>query len=359
MPLVRVGTLPISALNIGLAGVPPALGAKVAKIGATLSQFTAGLQAAFTMKASFPPNLPGYAASFASALNPVNLAANFNPANWVTANASANIGLVARLALIEAQIAIVTLVVDGFRAGLDVGGLAGWTYAGSAAGFGSTLQGATATGFGRTAADANIQALVIATNAFSGWQAFGSGFNVGSSARADLGSAPANDRLNFLGELTGGAWNTGLAAHFADIDLLLAELHATASSIQGQIELSLGLHLPDPVAIVRAGLAINLTAALGNLVNIQTDLTGSIGALQAQIDATLTLAGSISASLSGGGLTFWTYSGAASGLGSALAAELASGLPGAGQGPTGPAYGLAIASTPTAMGAFGSIFKTS
>jgi hypothetical protein len=221
------------------------------------------------------------------------------------------------------------------------------------------LEGATETGFGRTAADAQIQAVVIATESLAGWQAFSQSVNTNGTANTPATTAA---RLAFLGELSGRRWNSGVATLAADLDLLVADFRGRKAGLEASALVAVGLNLPDVSVVVDAGLSIvadiGIDGLLDNMLNVSADITGAIGSVTAQIDAVLSLSASIAAQLSAGGLTFWTYSGTASGLGAALKAELAGGIPG-GSGPRAPAYGLALAGTPANMTIFGSIFKTS
>lgn len=359
MALVRVGSLPVSAINVGLAASISGLTAKVSKLQADLTKLTPALAGQVEIAADFPPSPTMYAGPLAASLNPLELAAVFNPANMATASADLSVDLAADLAFVTAQLVVVESLQAAFTAGLEAGGVAGWSYSGPGAGFGSELEGATETGFGHTAADAQIQAVVIATESLASWQAFSQGVNTNGTA-----STPATmaARLAFLGELSGRRWNSGVAALAADLDLLVADFRGQKSGIEASAQVAIGLNLPDASAVVDAGLSIvadvGIDGLLENMLNVSADITGAIGGVTAQVAAVLELSASITAQLSAGGLTFWTYAGPASGLGAALRAELAGGIPG-GSGPRAPAYGLALAGTPANMTTFGSIFKTS
>jgi hypothetical protein len=360
MSLVRVGSLPVSAVNIGLAASIGGLTAKVAKLQADLTKLTPALAGQIEIGLDFPPSPTMYAGPLALALNPLELAAVFNPANMTAASADLSVDLAADLVFVTAQLEIVEALAATFTAGLDAGGVAGWSYSGNARGFGSELERYTATGFGRTAADAQIQAVVIATESLAGWQAFSQGVNTNGTANAPASALAA--RLAFLGELSGRRWNTGVASLAGALDLLVADFRGQKAGLEASAQVALGLNLPDVGAVVDAGLSIvadvGIDGLLENLFTVQADITGAIGDVTAQVDAVLALAADIAAQLSAGGLTFWTYAGTASGLGEALKAELAGGIP-SGSGAQAPAYGLALAGTPASMALFGSIFKTS
>jgi hypothetical protein len=357
--LVRVGSLPVSAVNVGLAGSIAGLTAKVSKLQADLTKLAPALAGQIEIGLDFPPSPTMYAGPLAAALDPLELAAVFNPANMAGASADLSVDLAADLAIVTAQLEIVESLQSTFTAGLDAGGVAGWSYSGPAQGFGSELAGATETGFGRTAADAQIQAVVIATESLAGWQAFSQSVNTNGTANTPATQAA---RLAFMGELSGRRWNSGVAALAADLDLLAADLRGQKAGLEASAQAALGLNLPDVSAVVDAGLSIvadiGITGLLENMLTVSADITGAIGDVTAQIDVVLELSASIAAQLSAGGLNVWTYSGTASGLGAALRAELAGGIPG-GSGPKEPAYGLALAGTPASMALFGSIFKTS
>jgi hypothetical protein len=359
VPLSLVGTLPVSALNLGLAAAPAGIGVEVSKLQADITRLTGALDTQLAVTAEFPPNLAGYTAAFALALDPTAVAAAFDLTNWVTLNADAKVGLAIDLALLESLLAILDGIIDSFTLGLSAGGLAAWSYAGRAVGFGTTLDGATRLGIAGIPADQDVSAIIIGTASHASWSTFGEGFHVGTSAGTDLGDETSQELLAFLGTLTGRDLSTGVRDLFSLLDLLRAELEGRKDAIEAQIELSLGVNLPDPTAIVEAGLDIDLGAALGNLVDVQADLGADIDLLTLNVEAALALSASISAQLSVGGLTLWSYSGPMSELGAAFAPEIEDGVPGA-TGANGATYGLVIASaSPTAWADFTQIFRTS
>jgi hypothetical protein len=93
-------------------------------------------------------------------------------------------------------------------------------------------------------------------------------------------------------------------------------------------------------------------------VSIQLDITAQIGLVELDLAAVVDLLADLNAQLAVDGLHYWTYSGQAGYLGTSLAAELRSGLPG-GPGPGAPIYGLVIAcASPTAWASFGNIMIT-
>lgn len=358
MPLELVGTFPVSVLNIGLAASPAGLAVEAALLADDIAKATVSIGANVLVEASFPPSgaLPALFASFDVAA----LTSILNPANWVTLNADANAELLLDLAFAQLQLAAMEPLVLDLQIGLGAPGLYGWTYAGNAAGFGTTLQAETAAGFpGGVLPSGNVNALVIATNSFTSWGSFGNGIRIGTSGDENLGNQTAVQRLKFIGSLDGGFWNVGVDGLLSGFEIILAGLRGKVSQIQAQIDLSLGLNLPNPIPIIEASFNVDVDVALGNLINVSTDLTGEISLLQARIDANVELAGNLALDLSAAGLTFWSYSGPASGLGSELATELATGLPGAGEGPSGAVYGLVLASADASnWNNFGRVFKT-
>jgi hypothetical protein len=360
MPITNVGTLPVSAINVGLVACVSGLGVESAKLGVDISGLNAALAGKFEVSANFPPPAPSYAAGIVTQLDPLEVAAQFLPGNWPTMGASASIDTLAKLGIVEGQLAIVENVTASITAGLTAGGISGWSYAGGASGFGESLTDATASGFGKVAADTEIQAVIIGTESFSSWGSFAQGFDVGTSAAAP--AVAAAPRLAFLGEQSAGDWNSGVADVAARLDLFVAELRGLKAALEAQLQLALGLNLPDAQVVVDAGLAImadvGIDGLMLNMVNVQADIDGELEGISVQLDVVLALSADLSAQLSAGGLTFWTYTGPASGLGAALRSETQDGIPG-GSGPSAPAYGVVLAGAAPSMALFGNIFKTS
>lgn len=358
MTLNRVGTLPVSAINLGVAAAPPALQAEVAKLQADVSGLTAAITTQLEVQATFPPNIAGYLTAFSLVLDPSVLTSAFSPANWLALNADANVELVAELAFIEAQIAIVAPVVEDLEAGLTAPGLAGWTYAGDARGFGAELEGATVHGTGAVNGREQVSAIVLGSASFSDWATFGTGFRTGPSSDEDLPDPTRERRLRYQGALSGGEWSGTARDLLPRLRLILEGLQGSKAAIEEQIAITVGLNLPDPSIIVDAGLEVDLVAALGDMVDVQADLGADIGTVTGQIDAILDIAADVQATLSGGGLTLWTFSGELRQLGAELAEETRPGLPGVGER-SAPAYGLVIAAkAPEAWADFGLVMRT-
>jgi hypothetical protein len=351
MALQLVGTLPVSSVNLGLAFGPSGLAAQVAALQAEITKLTAALDLQ-VMVALKPPD-PTTLLALQGCLDATALAAAF--AIWPTLTADANAELTAELGVVLAQIEFVGDIVTTLEAGANSGGLTGWTYAGRARGFGSTLAATTQYGFGAAAPDDEVNALIIACPEFGAWASFSASFNTGTTATADLGPATTQEQLQCLGTLTGGQWDTGALTLAARFRLYLDLLYGRKTQLEAQLQVSLGIGLPDIDALLAFGATLDLDLALDNLVTVKTDLLAAISGLQARIDLLLDLLASLDAQLSASGLTVWTYSGRAGDLGAALAAEIQDGLPG-GTGPAQPVYGVAIAcASPSAWAAFGNI----
>lgn len=360
MPIVQGGTLPVSAINLGLVASVSGLQAEVTKLEADVTNFTPGIAAQVEIALDFPPDPLSYTAALSASIDPLNVAAELNPGNFVAAGADTNAELVVQKGLIDGQLAIVSEVTETVGAGLAAGELAGWSYAGRGPGFGDQLVPATENGFGTTAPGDLIQAVIIVTESFASWQAFSGGVNTGTSAAAEVTADV--ERLQFMGTLGGADWNTGSADLLARIELFLDELRGAKAIIDAQIDLSLGLNLPDAEVIADASGAVvadfGIDGLLDNFVNVSVDLDADIGFLTAKIEFLFNLIAEIGGDLSAGGLTIWFYDGPASQLGAALRGEIADGLPG-GSGPSAPIYGLVIAGPADSMLTFGSVFKTS
>jgi hypothetical protein len=351
MPLTFQGSLPVASINVGLVASLAGLNAELAKLQAEVTALVPAFVAQAQVTVNFPPNPATFAAALTGWLNPVQVAASF--ASMLVVGADANLDLVVQLGTVTAQVELVALLLAPIELGLAVPGIVGWSYAGRAARFGLELERFASPGFGRFAATTQVRGVVIATESFASWQGFAEGFETGASALAEA----VSDVLTFLGAKGGGAWNIGTATLIARLRLFLAELQALQASLEAQIQVTLGVNLPDVTALVDAGLAVDVSVVLDNLVNVQVDLTAAIGALQVKIDALLALIAELDAQLAFGGLAVWTYEGAAGDIGSALRDAIASGVPG-GSGANATAYGVALAGTPGALETFGNIFLT-
>lgn len=359
MPIEQGGTLPVSAINLGLVLSVSGLQAEVTKLELDVSNITPALAAQASISLDLPPDPASLTLNVEAAIDPLNVAAELTPGNFVVAGVDTNAELVLELGVIDAQLEIVEEVTAQAGAGLAVGELAGWSYAGGARAFGEALDPATAAGFGTTAPGTPIRATIIATESFASWQAFSGGFNTGTSGQAEVTGADA--RLQFLGTLGGADWNTGTADLFGRIGLFLDQLRALKAAIEFQIELSVGVNLPSATLIADAGADIVADIGIDGLldfIDVDVDIDAALGFLNAKIDFLLNLIAEIGADLSAGGLTIWFYNGPAGQLGAALRGEIVGGLPG-GSGANAPIYGLVIAGPEDSMLTFGTIFKTS
>jgi hypothetical protein len=358
--MLLIGTLPVSAINVGLAASLGGLNAKVAKLQADVSALSPLVEGQAQLALDFPPNIVGYTATLAASNNPLEVAAALSPAAVTANGVDTNIELVAEGGFIEGQLAIVGSLSASLGAGLNAAGIGGWTYAGRVGGCGELLTQDTRTGYGRTTGDAQIQAVIIFTESFDSWGSFSQGCNTGSSSAAPAAATDA--RLAFLGELGGNKWNTGVDHVLADLDLFLAELEGLKASIDAQIAMTVGVGLPEVDLLVEVGAGIiadvGIDELLDSLVNVDIGLDAAIGSINLKLDQVLSLIADINGQLSAGGLSFWVYTGSASELGPAVRDALTDGLPG-GSGPDAVTYGLVLAGTAASMATFGAVFKTS
>jgi hypothetical protein len=353
------GTLPVSAINLGLVASVSGLQAEVTKLELDVTNMTPALAAQASISFDGPPSPAGFAIDVAAAIDPVNVAAELQPGNVQLNGFDSNAELAVELGVVTGQLAIVEEVTGTVGAGLAVGELSGWSYAGGAAAYGQSLEPATSGGFGTTAPGTAIRATIIATESFASWQAFSSGFNTGTSGQAEVTGADA--RLQFLGTLGGADWNTGTSDLFGRIGLFLDQLRALKAEIETQIQLSAGVNLPSATLVADAGADVVAQFGIDGLLaalDVDVDVEAGLGFLNAKIDFLLGLIAEIGGDLSAGGLTIWFYDGPASQLGAALRGEIQNGLPG-GSGPNVPIYGLVIAGPADSMLTFGSVFKTS
>ncbi len=349
MTIGFVGSLPVSAVNVGLNASLVALDVEIGQLTVDLSGLAAAGTAQIEVSASFPPNVPAYTAALGATCNPLEVGLQLTPGIFSVNAAPLAVDAGVELGLVEAKLAAALAISEPLEAGLAVGGIAGWSYAGTAKGFGDALQRATAGGFGRTAADTQIQATILATENPVTWLGLGSGFHTGAPSPG----------LHYLGQLGASEWSFGLGTIMARLRLFLLQLRGLKATLEYQIQFCLGLEMPDVDLVVDTGLDViadlGIDGLLDALVNINIELDASIAGLQARIDALLALQLSIAASLSGGGLAVWTYAGPASLLGVELQGQITNGVPG-GNGPGASINGLVVAASPVAMGTFGSIF---
>ena len=366
MGLTSLGTLPVSALNIGLGASLPFLNSKILDLQASISGLQIALAAQLQLGINLPSiTLPSIAAAFEAQL--ANLPTLLNPLTWVTLGADVNVAVGLQLGLVELNIAAQAALQATFQAGLSAGSLSAWSYSGRSVGFGEALAYQNERGWGGIAQGSQVQALIVATESPASWGSFGFGFSTGASAKVAASGAlpraksqvpgsgpPAH--LVFEGVLNGGQLNTGVLRVKALLDLFILKLKGFAVGLRLQLGISIGLNLPSLGSLTASLSAVAPSIALQNLLTVKLDLVAAISGLQLQIQVILQLIADISASLSAGGLSVWSYAGAAGELGSSLRLALAGGLPG-GSGPETTAYGIVIATQlPSAFAAFGGIF---
>lgn len=347
MALTLSGVLPLSAVNLGLQASIAGLTAKVAKLGVDLTDFGAALEAGILVAADFPPDPTAYGAALAS-FTPADIIAAFDPTTWVALAADSNVDVGIRLGVVSLQVAAVGALFGALDIGLGAGKLWGWSYSGGARQFGLDLTAATQNGFGHTGPTEQIEATIIATESFTSWQQLASSMDLRDPAG-----------LIFLGERTADRWSAQVADLRLQLGRFKAELDGLKANLEASLAFSLGINLPDPQVVIGAGASVlldwGLDGLLENLVTVRSDLTATIGAIQADIDAILEMVAQLNAQLSAGGFAVWKYSGRAMDMGREFARAVDNGLP-EGSGPGAGVYGLIIGGSGDAMSAFASIF---
>ena len=336
-----IGVLPVSGINVGLALAPPILQAEITDFGIDLSKLTLAIAAQIELGL----NVPNFAALAATlAQFPPTIAGMLNPSNMLTLGASLNLDLALQLGLIDATLALALSVKATIEAGLSTGGIAAWTYSGPASGLAALAPGSIVGNY--------TVGLIVATENPSSWCQFSVSVNTGPSKTAAVGGPPT---LTSLGELSGGEISTGLLSFSGVLDLYLLKLTGMKAAIAAQIELTVGVNLPDPSALLALcnQLIADVAGLLDNLVNANVDLSVEIGTIQLRLDYILALSLSIGAQLSAGGLALWSYSGTS--LGADVATAIAGGVPGGG-GPTSDIRALILGcATPSVWAPFGLI----
>lgn len=352
MSLTLLGVLPVSAFNVGLALGPTSIGVEIAKLQYDLGNFQGALSAQLQFTPANLPTLPLLQAEMALYL--AALEGMLNPANFVTAGVEVNGSLTADYAIISGQLALAEQLNATFSAGLDAGGLAMWTYRGSADGFGPSLQAQTVYGYGSVAPSTHVNALVVTTEDFTNWGTFSATFNTGTTADRPVQTSTER-ALKFEGYFDGGQLNTGVAELKGQLDLVLADLRGKKGGLEVQLQVSLGLNLPDFSQLVSIATSFSLPDLMPNLT-FSVDLTADISALSADIAALQAQIGALQTTLSAGGFAVWSYSGPVNALGSELTSALSAGVP-SGSGPATAAYGLVVAcEVPAVWQSFGLIF---
>lgn len=318
MTMDLVGTLPVSGINLGLSLAPPILSAKITQLGVDLSNLSLAVTAQLGVSANLP-NLVGLSAAL-SELQKTVMAMFSPPQKFISLGADLNDDLVVQLGLVDAALSLALSASTQLSAGFSVGDIAGWCYSGPARHLASTSSAFSGEYY---------SGVMIATESISSWGQFGVSVNTGPSRTAPPGGPPM---LTSLGKATGGEIFSGMLDVALVIDEFLLQLKGMKANLELSIDLTLGLNLPDPSALLDALMDLIGQAAhlLDNLVNVNVNLDFEIGSIQAQLDYILSLTGSIGAQLSAGGLALWRYSG--TDLGADVSSALSGGIPG-GSGP--------------------------
>lgn len=352
-----VGILPIGSLNVGLGSASAGVSAEVAKLQADASNLDVALKGSIDVAAHFPPDPVSIAAVIGAGLSASELSAIMNPAGWVTIGAEANIDIALQLGFIEGQIGAVAQAKGAISAGLDAGGISGWSYFGRCSGLGAELAPQVRFGFGGLGPADEVTAIVIVTESFASWRELSKSM---AAAPANTPATSAESRIVSHGPRSGADWNTGTAELGARIDAFSEELDGLKASLEEQAELSLGLNLPDVEPIVDAGIeifgSIGADGIADNLVNVRTDVTGLIQGISADAGAIASVLADVDAQLSAGGFATWSYRGRADQLAKEVEQAMANGLPN-GSGPSSPVYALVLAGSLPSMSLFAGIFQ--
>lgn len=343
-------TVPVSALNIGVSATLPGIQAQLTELYLDLSKLGIIVKDLLPILAL---NLPSIGLLLpALELHLTQLPSIVLPEKWVTANVSVAADLSVQFGIVDAALKLVGKIAATLELGLNTGGLQTWTYIGRAGKFASALAAAV----GRDARA--VQGFVVACESFDSWGSFSVTCNTGSTSTQGT-KVPSESKLTYLGGLTGAQLNTGAFHVKQVIDLYLLHLTGLRATLKAQLNLALGINLPD-ITGIEAGFKAALPHVdimVDNLINLKFNPQIHIDGINFRINALLKLIGSLSASLSAGGLTFWSYNGQASGLGTELAAQTSGrGLPG-GSGPDATIYAMAtICASPSAFADFSLIF---
>lgn len=334
------GVLPVSGINFALTLAPPVLQAEITQLGIDLSNLGIAVAGKLQMGLNVP-NLVGLTSTLA--LLPPALASMLDPTKFLTLGASLNADLLLQYGLIDVAATLALSACAKLDAGFSVGGIAAWSYSGSAAGLASLARSSF---FGPWQ-----KGLMVATESLSSWGQFSASVNTGPSRTATAGGPPT---LTDLGELSGGEVMANLLDVKAQLDLIKIKLQGMKVALELQLQLTVGVNLPDPSELI--GIAQDLitqaSQLLDNLINVSADLTAEIGLIQVRLDYILSLVASVAAQLSAGGLAFWTYSGNGT-LGQDVAGAIANGVPG-GSGPSNDIRAIVLAhETPSIWAPFG------
>lgn len=344
-----MGTLPVSGLQIGMVAAANGFALKVSGFEELIVDLGATTEAQIQMGLSFPPNAPGIAAAVAVQLSPSTLASMLNPVTWASANLELQAGIVAEIAVLNGKISVASALAASLRAGFDAGGIVGWSYAGAAQRFGVEMSRELRGSTGGIPRSSSVSGLVIACEDAASWDSLSRGFNTGAARGSELRP---------MGSMTGGEVVTGLTQPLAEIDAYLEGLRGELSGLEANLQIALGADLMSPSELISLGASVDVDSAIGSLLELSVDIGAEVGNVNASMAALAEVEAELEASLSGGGLSLWRYSGAIDDLGASMEDGINAGLPGGG-GPSAQVSGVVLAcSSPSAWAAFGALVPT-
>lgn len=167
-----------------------------------------------------------------------------------------------------------------------------------------------------------------------------------------------------LGILSGGAINIGAALALPSLQLRLGELNGQLLSLQGNLDIALGVTLPDPTALIAAAAQVvtEIESLLSSVPSASLDLSAGIavdlGAIELLVLSLEALIGTIEGGLNAGGIAAYAYDGPANRMGAELGQVTSGGV--AGSTPEGNVNGLLLAcADPEAWASLSAILKTS
>lgn len=343
MSLSLMGVLPVSGITLGMVAALPTLQAEVTQLGLDLADL-ATTSIKLAANALTPPDPTAFLTGV-SAL-PLMLPTITDPTKIVAAGAEANVELIAKLGVVSLALEAGEPIGARLTAGLGGGGFGVWCYSGTCAGLVSLSPGAFGQGWER--------GILLATESLSTWGTFGQSVNTGQSGSASAGGPPT---LTHLGSWSAGKLCPGFLEVSGQVGKFLLRLRGMKASLEGDIALTLGLNLPNPLEVLDEinALIAEAEQLLESMLQVPIDLTVDIGTIQARLDVVLEMTGKITAQLSAGGMAAWGYSGG-SDLGGDIASALASGIPG-GSGAGADIRAMMIAhASPDIWSPFGLIF---
>ena len=340
MPLDLVGTFPIAIANPGLAYVPAVQALRIADVG----QQIAALGGAITKRASYKlagPSL-GDLATETQLLNQflAGLPTSLTPTSWSTSAASFKVDILGLLAGLAPQIALTKTINGICQAGLLAPSIAAWTYYGSAEQFALRERN-----WGTVLANDAISATVLTSENPADWAVFGQSFFTGD---------PTRKGATFLGELSGGALNTGVLAFQKPLLDFQKRLEGQSGGLELQLKVAGGLNFPPLSGLLDAAKNVDLSALLKNSATVSVDFGAQISGLNASLRLLEGELGKVNFSLGTTGPTVWKYTGPADGLGSSIQSKFKGGVPGGLAGPGGRISAMVLA---TSSASFGAIFK--